>query len=155
MTRLIHAEGDIFTAFSRGIGHGVNTEGVMGSGIAVQFRKRLPEMYDKYREICLMGGLKGGDIFPWELPRDLKNIEPRFVYNIASQELQGANAYYHFLEMGVHKALLHAESVGLRQIALPRIGSGVGGLDITYVEGILFSLAARSPVDIELWTYNA
>lgn len=150
MTKLIRREGNIFDTLSKGVGHGVNTVGVMGAGIALQFKNMFVDMYDEYRLLCSEGRLHGGDIFPWQVP----NYGNSFIYNIASQELPGANASYDFLEEGVRRALLHAESCGLGELALPRIGSGIGGLDEAYVEGILFALTKNSPVDIELWTYK-
>ncbi len=47
------------------------------------------------------------------------------------------------------------ELAGQPVLALPRIASGIGGLDEPVVEAILGSLAARTRVDIELWTYPA
>lgn len=148
MTKLIHREGDIFTTNARAIGHGVNTIGAMGAGIAVQFKTRFPEMYEFYRRECEHGYLTGGRIFPWTLS------DGRMVYNIASQELPGANASYTFLAYGIQKTLEDCTKRGIETLALPRIGSGIGGLDEVKVENILETLALFYPTDIELWTYK-
>jgi O-acetyl-ADP-ribose deacetylase (regulator of RNase III) len=152
MTNLIHRNGDIFTTHARAIGHGVNTHGMMGAGIAVQFSKRFPDMEEEYRKACKDGSLKGGGVMPW-------SIKPAFgpdlmIFNIASQEKPGANASYDFLVSGVKLATDICELAGQPVLALPRIGSGIGGLDEPVVESILEALARRTKVDIELWTYK-
>ena len=146
MANLIHKTGDIFTSHARGIGHGVNTQGVMGSGIAIQFRQRFPEMFEQYKVLCKNHSLTPGTAFAYEAKPGL------FVYNIASQIQQGANADYALLQAGVQAALVHAHRNKIKAIALPRIGSGIGGLDERQVEFILNRLTLAGPVDIELWT---
>lgn len=146
MANLIHKTGDIFTSHAKGIGHGVNIDGVMGSGIAVQFKARFPDMYEQYRVLCKQHALQAGTSFVYEAKPGL------FVYNIASQDRPGPSASYEWLQNGVQSALIHASRNGIKAIALPRIGSGIGGLDERQVEFILNRLTLAGPVDIELWT---
>ncbi len=154
MTQLIHRKGDIFTSTARAIGHGVNTQGVMGAGIAVGFRSRFEQMYRDYKTICEHGEFVGGDVFTYAFTTGGES-QPYFIYNIASQEQMGSNANIEFLIDGVILALQHAESESIPFIALPRIGSGIGGLNEREVEGALNALARISTVDIELWTYES
>lgn len=149
MTSLYHKEGNIFDSTAQALGHGVNTQGDMAAGIAAQFRDALPEMFDDYSRVCKQGDLWPGGLHAWKHPQHDISI-----LNIASQEIPGANANYVWLAQGVRKALLYAEISDYSTIALPRIGSGIGGLDEKKVEGILLGLATSSPVDIELWTYK-
>lgn len=152
MTKLIHREGDIFTTGARAIGHGVNTVGAMGAGIAVQFKNRFPEMYEEYKRLCVDNKLHPGTVMPWTIKTPWGGDV--MVFNIASQELPGACASYDLLITGVREAIDICELVGIPSLALPRIGSGIGGLDESVVESILAALAARTRVDIELWTYK-
>lgn len=96
MTKLIHREGNIFDTDALAIGHGCNTQGFMGAGIATQFRDRFPLMYEDYRRVCHSGVFTGGDTAAWDLE------DGRVIYNIASQEQPGANASYDFLFDGVY-----------------------------------------------------
>lgn len=145
MTKIIHREGDIFTSDAIAIGHGVNTHGVMGHGIAVEFRKRWPEMYQDYRKLCLNFGLFPGGVFVW--------VEKgRQVLNIASQNRPGKDARIEWLEAGIKMALDHCDTMNIPVLALPRIGSGVGGLNAEDVEAVLEKQAAAHTCDIELWT---
>ncbi len=146
MANLIHKTGDIFTSNAKAIGHGVNVHGVMGSGIAVQFRTRFPDMYEAYKILCKKGELRPGAMMAWE------PMSGHYVYNIASQDAPGPNASYAWLQSGVQAALIHASRHGVSTIALPRIASGVGGLDERQCEFILNGLALAGPINIELWT---
>lgn len=112
-------EGDLFTSKARIIGHGVNTQGVMGAGIAVQFKKRWPDMYTAYREACLNEWLKPGEVFWWTTDDGLT------IANIASQMYPGPNAKVEWLAQGLTEV---ADRAGRRTIAIPRIGAGIGGL---------------------------
>lgn len=148
MTKLIHKEGDIWTSSAHAIGHGVNVFGVMGHGIAVQFRTRFPEMYQKYREQCLNFKLSPGDVFAWQ-------VKGRIVFNIASQNRPGKDARIEWLRGGVETALRTCDTLNIPTLALPRIGSGIGGLDADEVEKVLTELAEKHTTDIELWTWKA
>lgn len=150
MTKLTHMTGDIFTTTARAVGHGVNTQGLMGAGIARTVRKLYPNMYMAYHNVCNDGRLKGGQVFPW---KETHLDGETYILNIASQELPGANASYDHLVSGVKIALEWCDTWNVPVLALPRIGSGIGGLDEKVVEAILTALAEKSPVDIELWTY--
>lgn len=149
MTKLIHREGDIWTTEAAGIGHGVNIVGAMGAGVAAQFKALFPAMYTEYADRCARGALAPGDVYVWKL----QNAD-RFVYNISSQVQPGANARYSLLMRGVGRALRHADAHNVGVLALPRIGSGIGGLKDEKVEGILEALAELYETDIELWTYK-
>lgn len=146
MTHLILKTGDLFTTHSRGIGHGVNVDGMMGAGIAVVFRKRFPAMYGAYAAACMTGALEPGGVFIWEEPN------AGFIYNIASQDRPGANAHLGWLDTGVREALAHADEHGITSISLPRIGCGIGGLDWEAAQLVLANAAKLYSCDIEVWT---
>ena len=149
MTKLIHVEGNIFDSTAKAHAQGVNMRGVMGAGIALQYKNRFPAMYEAYRVSCQAGELRPGSAYPW-----LDEATGLTIYNITSQVDPGPNASFDLLIRGTVAALQHAAFTGNETIAFPRIGSGIGGLDEELVEVVLTNLAARSEVDIELWTYK-
>jgi O-acetyl-ADP-ribose deacetylase (regulator of RNase III) len=145
VTWLSENVGDLFTSTADAIGHGVNVDGLMGGGIAAVFRDRFPTMHGAYRALCDHGSLSPGQVMPWD-------DGSRWVYNIASQCRPGADARLDWLRSGVTAAVAHAEAIGLRSIALPRIGCGIGGLRWDDVLPALASAASSTTVDIEVWT---
>jgi O-acetyl-ADP-ribose deacetylase (regulator of RNase III) len=128
-------EGDLFDPAwdFDAIGHGVNLDGVMGSGIAPFFRKKSEAMYQVYRDTCLKGEMLPGDVMAWEFA---ENARPRWVYNMATQVKQGPNASYVLIALAAHNVWTHAIENDVRKIGLPRIGCGIGGLEwerVTYI----------------------
>ena len=68
---IIERSGDLFTSECPALGHDVNTLGSMGAGIAVEFRRRWPALYDAYRVECRSGRRQPGGIF---VARDLASV---------------------------------------------------------------------------------
>lgn len=142
----VSRQGDLFTSEADAIGHGVNCRGLMGAGIALQFRSRYPDMYYEYKKLCVEDLLKPGQIYPYR-------AHDRTVINIASQEYPGPDASYEWLVTGVRSALRYCTERGLQSLALPRIGCGIGGLDWVSVELLLSTLAEERPsVSLEIWS---
>jgi O-acetyl-ADP-ribose deacetylase (regulator of RNase III) len=105
--------------------HGCNCIGSMGAGIAVEFKARYPDMFVEYRRRCKAHSreFNPGDVFLW------KSDDQPWVFNLATQEntwLQRAK--YEWVEQ-CHTAMRAlADSEGIESIAIPRIGTGFGGL---------------------------
>lgn len=115
--------GDLFGGTWQSLGHGVNCVGLMGAGIAKPFADKFPLMYEQYSLMCKRGLLRPGGFMPYYVK------DGRWVYNIASQNKPGADARLHALVNGTVSALVHARQWGVKELALPRIGCGIGGLD--------------------------
>ena len=112
--------GSLFDAPQRAIGHGVNMKGLMGAGIAAEFARRYPEMLPAYRLWCEVA--LPGDVMLYKVN------DGRTVVNIGSQNLPGKDARYEWLAAGLLHAAADLYELGTRQLALPRIGCGIGGL---------------------------
>lgn len=104
----------------------VNCVGVMGRGIALQFKKAFPENFRAYAEACKLGEVQPGRVFLFETGR-LTN--PRYIINFPTKRHWRGRSRIDDIEAGL-KAL--AEVVcqrGIRSIAVPALGSGLGGLE--------------------------
>jgi O-acetyl-ADP-ribose deacetylase (regulator of RNase III) len=138
-------EGDLFDrkwGFDA-IGHGVNLEGVMGSGIAPSFRRLSETMYGNYRVICQQGLMKPGAVYPYYVEENIGEYgqpDPFWIYNCATQVKQGPNANYVLIALAAHHMLDHALHNNIRSIGIPRIGCGIGGLEWERVSYILQSI---------------
>lgn len=138
-------QGDLFAQLDvAALGHGVNCRGAMGRGIAVEFRRRFPDMFDSYRTECLSGRLRPGLLFPWQLPNG------RWVYNLASQDAPGKNATEEALEAALDAVLDHAREHEVPSVALPLIGAGIGGMTPRTTIETMRRVAAPSPVLVRL-----
>jgi O-acetyl-ADP-ribose deacetylase (regulator of RNase III) len=119
---MIEKTGNLLNAEEVAIGHGVNTKGLMGAGVAKAIRAANPKNSGSSIQWC-NNGAKGGDV-------QLYRVSPeRIIVNIASQELPGADARYDWLTEGLMKAVVELVALDVHKLALPRIGAGIGGLD--------------------------
>lgn len=122
------------------LGHGVNLEGVMGSGIAVPFRRMYPNMFYNYAMLCQENRLPPGQVYPYFSAKDA-----RWIYNCATQVSQGPNANYTLVALTAHHMLAHAQKNGVKSIGIPTIGCGIGGLEWPRVEYIYKSVFQGVP----------
>jgi O-acetyl-ADP-ribose deacetylase (regulator of RNase III) len=146
---VIERDGDVFDTEATFIGHGVNTVGVMGAGIAKTIRDKYPETYKYYRDRCLTGALTPG--------HTLATVEDsRIILNMATQDEPGANARYEWVlgcllnvAQGIKRASRQAT------IAIPEIGCGIGGLKWDRVKELIeFTERVYPEVTFEVWHYN-
>ena len=138
---IVERTGDLFSTECPALGHGVNTLGSMGAGIAVEFRRRWPAMYHAYRAECRSGRLQPGGIFVWQ-------ADDRLIVNLATQHGVGRGAAR--LEW-VRQAVRASAQLSVAGLALPRIGAGLGGLRWADVRAILDEELAPLPY-VELWS---
>jgi O-acetyl-ADP-ribose deacetylase (regulator of RNase III) len=152
--------GDLFGYWTQGgdiIAHGVNCEGIMGAGIAKEFRRMFPEMYNHYKAYCKAGSLEPGSYFVWYQPG--KGGEPNFgpheyiVFNLATQKGLGAQAQTNWIYSSLLGAMLHLHHLGKNHLSIPRIGCGIGGLDWREVKPVIERVAEIVPdVQLSVWT---
>jgi O-acetyl-ADP-ribose deacetylase (regulator of RNase III) len=135
-------EGDLFADSGiRAWGHGCNCAGAMGAGIAVEFKRRFPRMFDEYRVRCADGRFALGDVFVW-------NEGDVTVYNLGTQEHWRKKAQLAALSKAVTRMVSLAEKGGIERVALPRIGAGLGGLDWPKVRAVLKEAGDASQVEL-------
>ena len=144
---LINKTGDIFETRQPALGHGVNTHGLMGAGIAVAFRRKFPEIFVPYETACHTGALTAGGVLP------IQTKTGQWVFNIASQDRPGKHARLSWLKEGMEATLHFCKEENISGIAIPRIGAGIGGLKWEEVYETLEELAEQyDPVDVEIWS---
>src|SRR5579872_7145955 len=99
-------KGDIFaTEGLTAFGHGCNCAGAMGAGIAIEFKRRWPRMFDEYRARCEDGRFGLGDVFVWA-------EGPHTVYNLGTQEHWRKKAQIPALAKSLGKMVQLAGSAG-------------------------------------------
>ncbi len=134
--------GDLFGMDLPAIGHGVNCAGVMGAGIAVEFKRRWPVMYLEYKALCTDERLVPGDIFTWYAGHGVR------VYNMATQQRPDGGARLHIIGKCVRAVLEHARQRDLPKVGIPRIGAGLGGLDWDDVRVVLRAVSRDASTEL-------
>jgi O-acetyl-ADP-ribose deacetylase (regulator of RNase III) len=141
----VFTKGDIFAADGlTAYGHGCNCAGGMGAGIAIEFKRRWPAMYEEYAARCADGRFKLGEVFVW-------TDGPTTVFNLATQEHWKKKAQLPALAASLRKMVELAAHAGIPNVGLPRIGAGLGGLDWMRVKRVLGEVGAETPVTLTVF----
>lgn len=150
MTAYSEIHGDLLNSALelRALGHGVNLAGIMRSGIARQIADRWPDILPPYEQACLDRTLTLGGFTTYTTP------DGRLIYNLATQRLTGADARIEAVAVAVQAAVNDCHHRGITRLALPRIGTGIGGLDWDDVHTVLTDIATTQPVDIVVAVYT-
>ncbi|MGJ7908225.1 type II toxin-antitoxin system antitoxin DNA ADP-ribosyl glycohydrolase DarG [Actinopolyspora sp. H202] len=119
------SHGDLLNAEADALVNPVNTVGVMGKGIALQFRRRYPEMYRAYAAAAERGELRLGRMHVWETG---VLTGPRLVINFPTKKHWRSRSRLADIETGLSdlERVLHEYAV--TSVAVPPLGCGNGGL---------------------------
>lgn len=124
----------------------VNCNGVMGKGLALQFKKLYPEMFERYKDICKHGLLIPGRLWTWYCNDNRKNV---LCFPTKQNWWQPSKMEY--IVNGLRKFVESYKSHQIYSIAFPLLGAGCGQLDKKEVlEEMQYWLAMCNDCDIEI-----
>lgn len=144
------AQGNLLTADVDALVNTVNTVGIMGKGIALQFRRAYPEMFKAYERACKSGDVRLGHMHVWETG-SLQG--PRFIINFPTKKHWKSNSKISDIEAGLDDLVRVIVSRGITSIAIPPLGCGHGGLQWNDVQPRIISALAPvwDSVDIRIF----
>lgn len=120
--------GNLFEAEVDALVNTVNTVGVMGKGIALQFSRHFPEIMPQYEAACKDGTLTVGTVQTIKLPLLAGMSGPRYVINFPTKKHWKGNSKIEYVETGLEALGAEIEKLGIKSIAIPPLGCGLGGL---------------------------
>ena len=100
----------------------VNTVGVMGKGIAADFKKRYPEMYKRYRSLCQEEKLDVGMLYIYRTPN-------KIIVNFPTKKHWRQRSKVEYIEVGLEKFVNHYGDYGISGVSFPQLGCGHGELN--------------------------
>lgn len=108
--------GDILTADAEALVNTVNCVGIMGRGVALQFRKAFPDNFKAYEAVCKRGELHPGKMFIFETG-SLTN--PRYVINFPTKRHWKGKSQLADIESGLTALVSDIRRLGIHSIAIP------------------------------------
>ncbi|MCX2533360.1 macro domain-containing protein [Plesiomonas shigelloides] len=112
----------------------VNTVGVMGKGLALQFKKAYPNNFSAYKKACDTHALTTGQV----LAVSVNALSaPYYVINFPTKSHWKANSKMEFIESGLVALKKEVARLGLKSVAIPALGSGLGGLPWDKVKHVI------------------
>lgn len=142
-------EGNLLTSKADALVNTVNTEGVMGKGIALQFKQAFPEVFDAYAIACKSGRIELGKMHVVDLGGLVGG--PRWVINFPTKKHWRARSRLTDIEAGLADLVAVVERLGIKSIAIPPLGCGHGGLKWEDVRPRIEAAFANVAVDVLLF----
>jgi O-acetyl-ADP-ribose deacetylase (regulator of RNase III) len=146
MASIQEIKGNIFESRLQTLVNAVNCDGVMGRGIAREFRFRFPCVFESYKKICEKKLLRPGTI---QLVRD----QQPWVLNLPTKDHWKLPSKIEYIVEGLKKFALTYKDVGIKSVAFPRLGVSLGGLEWRAVHEVMFKYLKPLP-DLEVEIYE-
>jgi len=118
--------GDILAEDAEALVNTVNCVGFMGRGIALQFKKAWPENFRAYAAACRRNEVLPGRMFVFETGHV---TNPRLIVNFPTKRHWRGSSRMEDIESGLRSLVKEVRSRGIRSIAVPPLGAGLGGLE--------------------------
>lgn len=144
MIMITYLKGDIFSSPAQVLVNTVNTVGVMGKGVALEFKKRYPEMFKSYERVCNDKQLEIGKLLLWKGPE-------KWVLMFPTKKHWRNPSKLEYIEAGLQKFADTYMEKGITSAAFPRLGCGNGGLDWTEVRPLMERYLKRLPIPVYVY----
>ena len=139
-----YIEGNIFDSPAQVIVNTVNTVGVMGKGIALEFKNRYPQMFEKYKTACEKHMLTIGKLMLVSAPDHMLLLFP-------TKENWRYPSKLSYIEQGLKRFCDNYAQRGITSIAFPKLGCGNGELDWNEVRPLMERYLKDLPIDIYIY----
>lgn len=127
----------------------VNTVGVMGKGIALQFKQAFPDVFKQYVKDCKRGKVQVGKMHVVEV---VGFTNPKYIINFPTKEHWRNPSKMPYIEEGLADLVRVIQENNIQSLALPPLGCGNGGLDWREVRPKI--IAALEPLGIDVHLYE-
>ncbi len=142
--------GDILKAEAEALVNTVNCYGVMGRGIALQFKKKFPENFKQYKKVCDARELHPGRMFVFSTE---EMFNPKYVINFPTKNHWKGRSKIEDIDSGLEALVDDVRRLGIQSIAIPPLGCGLGGLKWEDVRPRIESAFASLP-NVAVFVYE-
>lgn len=139
-------EGNIFDSPAQVLTNTVNTVGVMGKGLALEFKKSFPAMFGDYKKKCAAHEVQIGRPYLWE-------DDKTQILNFPTKAHWRDDSKLEYIEEGLKYLAAHYQEMGIYTLALAPLGCGNGGLRWADVKALMIQYLAELP-DLEVFAYQ-
>ena len=148
---MIHfTKGNMMTSSAEALVNTVNTVGVMGKGIALQFKEEFPKNFLTYKIACSSGELTPGKLL---ITKELNSSgEEKIIINFPTKLHWRNPSKYEYITEGLKELVKAISKHNIKSIAIPPLGCGNGGLDWNIVKGMIEE--GLKDVECEIYIYE-
>ncbi len=135
------ATGNLLTSDADALVNSVNTVGVMGKGLALQFKRAFPANFKDYAAACKAEEVVVGQIFAHRTGM----LQPRFILNVPTKRHWRQPSRLDDVRAGVRALFDTVRTLEISSVAIPPLGCGAGGLDWAQVRPLIVAEAEAAP----------
>lgn len=145
---IIYTKNNLFKSPAKVLVNTVNTVGVMGKGIALEFKRLYPDMFNQYQHYCENGQLSIGKLWLYKSPT-------KWILNFPTKQDWRNKSKIEYLESGLKKFVENYQRLGITSISFPELGAGNGGLDWNKeVRPLMEQYLSKLPIRIYIHLYS-
>ncbi len=137
--------GNIFESKAQTLVNTVNCVGVMGKGVALEFKKRYPAMFQEYVSLC-----KKGEVLPGK-PYYYSDLSGVSIINFPTKNHWRSPSKLSYIVDGLIWFRDHYQQYKIQSVAFPPLGCGNGGLSWELVGPLMYRMLKDIPIEIEIY----
>ncbi len=141
-------DGNLFNSPMQTLVNTVNCQGVMGKGIALEFKKKYPKMFAEYRKLC-----EKNEVLPG-VPYIYESSNGKQVLNFPTKKEYRKPSKLVWIEEGLDTLVANYQAWNITSIALPPLGCGNGKLDWRVVRALMIKKLGHLPIKVEIYQPN-
>lgn len=142
---ILYVKGDLFQSPAHVLVNAVNTVGVMGKGVALEYKRLFPEMYEQYRKLCEAEEFHIGSLWLYKSPN-------KWVLNFPTKKHWRNPSRLEYIEAGLRKFIDVYSDFGIYSIAFPPLGCGNGQLDFEIeVRPLMEKYLRNLPIEVFIY----
>lgn len=146
---ITEASGNLLDADTDALVNTVNTAGVMGKGIALQFKRAYPDMFREYARAAAAGEIRLGQMHVWETG---SLSGPRYIINFPTKGHWRARSTISDIRHGLEDLVRVLQELNIESVAIPPLGCGNGGLVWKDVQPLIWAALEAVP-DVRVVVY--
>ena len=141
-------QGDIFESSCEVIVNPINCVGVMGGGLALAFKKKFPKHFDIYKKMCDRGEIRVGELYIVDGDENHKVL-------LFPTKIHWKNpSLMEYVVDGLKYLAENYEKMGIKSVAIPALGCGLGGLNWEDVKEKIISILSEIDDKVEIEIYE-
>lgn len=144
-------KGDLFESGCEALVNACNTVGVMGAGLALQFKKKYPFYYADYKQACENGFFfLPGHVRIYQM---VSSHEPHYLISFATKGHWREKSHLVNIKRGLYRLCDRVKARNIKSVAVPALGAGLGGLSWDEVRPLMVAAFEQLP-DVHFKIYE-
>lgn len=149
--KVMNKDLDIFDTNSAVIVNTVNCVGVMGKGIALQFKNLYPEMFSEYKQLCQEKKVQVGEVWAWGAHSNDKGFT--HIINFPTKKHWRDPSEYNWIHDGLIHLIYTLGKLNVKSVSIPALGCSNGQLDWKVVKPMMLKMLRPLSKDMRIRIY--